>query len=184
MKAKSTFIISELWVLSVAGAFQRAGLYAPKATDKAKKAFKKDLKNKLEQLVEAQYFNPVNEQTHIANICALAEYSKAFAPILKNGAINFGVSQKILNLFLKYMWCLQLIPTPPHFPVDRMIQLELNNLAIKNGLAKREVKPWTHFTNQNEYLEIIRFAELIKKKDKNYTGISLAEMELAIFNRR
>jgi len=180
---KSEFIINELWVLSIAGAFQRANIYAPNALDKSKTAFKKDLKNYLEQLVKDQYFNEVDQQTHITNIYALAEYSKKFKTLLKNGQLNFGVSQKILNLFLKYLWCLKLVPTPPHFPVDRIIQVTLNKKAKENGFKTRQILPWTQFEDKNDYLEIINFAEKIKNVVKAYTNMSLAEMELALFSR-
>lgn len=181
---KSKFIIDELWALSVAGAFQRANIYKPDINDENKKEFKKALKNELELLVQKQYSNPVNENIHIENIYALSAYSKKFSKLLKNGEFNFGVSQKILNLFLKYIWCLKLIPTPPHFPVDRMIQIKLNSLASEKNLKIRKVTPWTQFEVENQYLEIIRFAESMKKNDHKFSGMSLAEMELALFNRR
>lgn len=181
---KSKFIINELWVLSVAGALQRANIYKPNITENTKREFKNNLKNYLEQLVNDQYFKKVNENTHLANIHALSAYTTKFSSLLKNGKINFGVSQKILNLFLKYIWCLKLIPTPPHFPVDRMVQIELNKKAVVNGLQSRKIKSWTKFKNELDYLEIIKFAKALQIKDENYSNISLAEMELSLFNRK
>ena len=181
---KSKFIINELWVLSVAGAFQRANIYAPGITENSKKEFKNDLKNYLEQLVSDQYFKEVEEDIHIKNIHALSIYTTKFSSLLKNGKINFGVSQKILNLFLKYIWCLKLIPTPPHFPVDRIIQIELNKKAAANGLPSRKIKSWTQFKDDSDYLDIIKFVKTLQIKDKNYINMSLAEMELALFNRK
>jgi len=181
---KSEYIINELWILSIAGSFQRANIYTPNSLSASKKAFKKDLKVYLEQLIKDQYFNEVNELTHLANIHALSEYSKKFATLLRNGKLNFGVSQKILNLFLKYIWCLKLIPMPPHFPVDRMIQVELNNKAKEKGFKTRVIVPWTQLEDDSDYLEIIIFAKKIKNADKKYANMSLAEMELALFNRR
>lgn len=180
---KSEFIISELWVLSIAGAFQRANIYAPNSLSASKKAFKKDLKIYLEQLIKAQYYNEVNEQSHIDNIHALSEYSKKFATLLRNGKLNFGVSQKILNLFLKYIWCLKLIPMPPQFPVDRIIQVVLNIKAKEKGLKTRQIVAWTKLDNENNYVEIIEFAKKIKNADTKYATLSLAEMELVLFNR-
>jgi hypothetical protein len=181
---KSKFIINELWVLSVAGALQRANIYKPNITENAKKEFKKDLKNYLEQLVSDQYFKEVDENTHVANIHALLAYTTKFSSLLKNGKINFGVSQKILNLFLKYIWCLKLIPTPPHFPVDRIVQIEFNKKATANGIQSMKIKSWTQFKDDSDYLEIIKFAKTLQIKDKNYSNMSLAEMELALFNTK
>ena len=180
---KSKFIINELWILSIAGAFQRANIYAPNSLRASKKAFKADLKIYLEQLIKAQYYSEVNELTHINNILVLTEYSKKFDSLLKNGQLNFGVSQKILNLFLKYIWCLKLIPMPPHFPVDRLIQVALNKKAKENKFKSRMIVAWTQLDDKSEYTNIINFAKKIKNADKKYTAMSLAEMELALFKR-
>ena len=47
-------------------------------------------------------------------------YSKKFS---RNGiSFKIGHSQKLLNLMLKYYWCLEWLKyTPPHCPIDRMI---------------------------------------------------------------
>ena len=181
---KSEYIINELWVLSIAGAFQRSNIYQPNSLKASKTAFKKDIKLYLEHLIKDQYYNEVNELTHIANIQALSEYSKKFATLLNNGQLNFGVSQKIVNLFLKYIWCLKLIPIPPHFPVDRIIQLELNKKAKAHKFKPRPIVPWTQLNDKMSYVEIIKFAKKIKNADEKYANMSLAEMELALFNRR
>jgi len=181
---KSKFIINELWVLSVSGAFQRAHIYALNTTENAKKEFKSELKVYLEQLVQAQYFKEITEENHLANIYALSAFSKKFSSILRNGKINFGVSQKILNLFLKYLWCLKLIPTPPHFPVDRMIQDKLNKVAKATSIQSRKIEPWTQIKDEKKYLEVIQFAKTIKNEVTAYKDLSLAELELTLFTRR
>jgi hypothetical protein len=66
--------------------------------------------------------------------------------ILAKNQPSFGIAQKALNLFLKYLWCLE-IPNiskcPPHCPIDSQVLDE-----IKKG---REKKPkWFHF-NQKAY---------------------------------
>ena len=175
---KSEFIINELWQLSIAGAFQRSGIYTSGADEALKKQFKSELKTDLEGFIKAQYFKPCDEAQHLKNIQELSEHTKKYAALLKNGQLNFGVSQKVLNLFLKYLWCLKLIPTPPHFPVDRLLQVALNKKAKANGFKTREIVPWTQLEDENDYLEIINFAEKIKNVDKAYATMSLAEMEL------
>ena len=134
--------------------------------------------------MKSDYFSEINEEKHLINIQNLSEYSKKFSHILKNGKLNFGVSQKILNLFLKYIWCLKMIPTPPHFPVDRLIQEKLNLLAKENGLKSRKVEAWTQFKDKTKYLEIIRFAESIRKHEKHFVDKPIAELELALYDRR
>jgi len=177
---KSKFIINELWNLSVAGALQRANIYTPNAVENTKNKFKSDLKNYLEQLVQAQYFKEVDENSHVANIQALSAYTEKYGTLLRNGKINFGVSQKILNLFLKYIWCLKLIPTPPHFPVDRNVQAELNKKASSSGLPQKKIKSWTQFKDETDYLEIIKFAQILQENDTSLSNMPLAEMELIL----
>jgi len=178
---KSKFIINELWNLSVAGALQRATIYTPNALENAKNKFKTDLKNYLERLVQEQYFKEVDENAHLANIHALSAYTEKYGKLLRNGKINFGVSQKILNLFLKYIWCLKLIPTPPHFPVDRIVQTELNKKASASGMPSKKIKSWTQFKDETDYLEIIKFAQTLQENNKNFSNMSLAEMELTFY---
>ena len=81
------------------------------------------------------------------------------------------VSQKVFNLYLKFLWCLGFIAEPPHFPVDRIIQQKLKIKLIK---------PWTKFTSVDEYMLVINHArELLGEKYK-----SLPELELELFNDR
>jgi len=178
---KSKFIINELWQLAIAGAFQRAGIYRRGADEHLKNQFKSELKTDLEGFIQQQYFNPCTAAQHLENIKQLSEHTKKYAALLKNGQLNIGVSQKVLNLFLKYLWCLKLIPTPPHFPVDRMIQIELNKKAKENNLSTQKIEPWTQFKDDSNYLKVIRFAEKIINEVDEYKDFSLAELELTLF---
>ena len=83
--------------------------------------------------------------------------------------MNFGVSQKILNLLLKYKWCIDDYPEPPHFPLDRRIQEILNLNPIIS---------WTQITTSEEYMKIINKVRALKN-DK-----TLAQFELEKFERR
>ena len=98
--------------------------------------------------------------------------------------MNFGISQKMLNLYLKYQWCLGNIKEPPHFPVDRIIQEKLNQVAKNNNLPKIVIEAWTLFENETKYLHIIRFAEQVKNTATSLKQFSLPELELHLFDRR
>ena len=177
---KSNFIINELWQLSIAGAFQRAGIYKPDADEALKTTFKKELKEDLESFIAEQYFKPCTEAQHIKNIEKLSEHTKEYASLLKNGQLNIGVSQKVLNLFIKYVWCLKLIPEPPHFPVDRTIQLILNKEAKELNLPTITLKPWTQIATIESYLEVIDLAKRVQAAKSEYQKLSLAELELKL----
>lgn len=177
---KSNFIINELWQLSIAGAFQRAGIYKQEANEDLKTTFKSELKIDLESFIAEQYFKSCGEAQHLKNIEKLSEHTKKYADLLKNGQLNIGVSQKVLNLFLKYVWCLKLIPTPPHFPVDRTNQVIFNNKAKELGLPTTPLQPWTQIQTLEDYLKIIHLAEQIQGAKPEYQNMSIAELELSL----
>ena len=168
---KDEFIQDEIWILVFGGAFQRANIYKNEVSESNRKYFRNEIKRFVENTIFQQYKNSVNEEAHIKNIQNLSDFTNAFKEILNNGKMNFGVSQKLLNLYLKYQWCLGLIKTPPHFPVDRIIQQKLNFNPIQ---------PWTQICNVNDYMKIINCAKTLAK-DKD---ISIAKLELELFSRR
>ena len=168
---KSNFIINELWQLSIAGAFQRAGIYRPDADELIKTKFKQELKEDLESFIAEQYFQPCSEEQHLKNITKLSEHTKEYSGLLKGGQLNIGVSQKVLNLFLKYVWCLKLIPTPPHFPVDRSIQVILNKQAKDLGLATTPLQAWTQIQSLDDYLKIIELAKRVQQSTTAYQSL-------------
>lgn len=49
------------------------------------------------------------------------ELSTRFAQFLSNGRLRYGTSQKALNLYLKFLWRLDKVVTPPHCPVDASV---------------------------------------------------------------
>jgi hypothetical protein len=171
---KTEFMLYEIWSLSISGAFQRANVYkeCPPNTkehqfEKVKNDFKKQLRIVVVE-ISKQYENIVSESNHILNIETLTSHNHS---CLHNEYLNFGVSQKLLNLYLKYLWCSGFIPTPPHFPVDRLIQ---------EKLFKKNLYNWTTM-NKDNYTEIINRA-LQTSKVMHYSCI--AEMELQEFVRR
>jgi hypothetical protein len=170
MENKENFINSEFWVLTIMGAFGRAKVYRPDVPVIEKKYFKRLLKGHLDTMIESCYFKSISQKTHIENIKEVMRFSESTSDILTNGNLNFGVAQKLLNLYLKYHWCLGLIPTPPHFPVDSIIQKEL-------GL---KIVPWTKMENEIDYLRIINHAKTLLE---NHDCKTIAELELLLFRR-
>jgi hypothetical protein len=142
--------------------------------ESVRKEFRNYLKGFITEKILPRYSTPVEDSTHIQNIKLIIDTSKLFpnaSLVLTGGQINFGVAQKILNLFLKYLWCLGEIDAPPHFPVDRLIQKELN----------RKIVNWTTMKDETDYLRIIECARGLVI-DSQYP--SIAEWELDNFNRR
>ncbi|SDJ63273.1 hypothetical protein SAMN05216338_105731 [Bradyrhizobium sp. Rc2d] len=52
----------------------------------------------------------------------VVEFGSQSSPTpLRDGIYWYVVAQKVLNLLLKYYWCLARIPEPPYCPIDRII---------------------------------------------------------------
>ena len=164
------FLDNKFWVLTFGGAFQRANVYETSATENERTEFRNKLKKEVKALVAANYKVVVSAEMHIQNIKNLSAATVEMCNKLQNGQINFGVAQKLLNLYLKYSWCAGKIPTPPHFPVDRMIQ-EISKY--------KHVFAWTQMTDDSDYLKFLNFAESQLQDNE-----SLAEWELKTFKRR
>ncbi len=167
------FINEEIWILTFGGGFQRANIYCNNPDKDVRQKLRSFIKSIVETLFTKSYKdNEVESDAHIKNIIALkAEIDSRFSTILTNRRITFGVVQKLLNLYLKYQWCMGGSSIPPHCPVDRII------------LTKAKVTPlpnWTMIDSPEEYQLCINALVRASSKD----GKKLAEWELSEFGRR
>lgn len=154
----------------IGGAFQRSNIYKPRSTDIRKKEFREALQKFLETIESIYNQSAITTSRHVTLIKRLQSWSAKFKDILNGGKLNFGISQKLLNLHLKGLWCFGLLKyAPPHFPVDRIIQ---ERFKIKPIIA------WTKIKDKKEYLRIINAAEKIALKHK----VKLPELELRVYN--
>ena len=165
------FLIEEIWLLTFGGAFQHSGIYKPNTKEKDRMYFRNMLRGYVENIILSQYQTQVtDDKSHLENIQAICNYTVNFKEVLK-APINIGISQKLLNLALKYYWCLDLIAEPPHCPVDRIIQQKIYKQPLVN---------WTQLNSSEIYLKIIQ--DIRDKAKVNQQ--SIAQWELANFDRR
>jgi hypothetical protein len=132
---------------SLQGALQRSLTYRDYVSESKRKAFRKEWQTKLRE-ESIQYLRPgqpISDTQHCETILKIADsLSRAFEEILHGGRLRFGVSQKALNLYLKYLWRLGRATTPPHCPLDSIV------------LAKgRIVGAWTKCDTTEQYMEWI-----------------------------
>lgn len=166
---KKKFLIDQAIVNSIGAAFQHAGVYVQglKDNDDQKDALREALAEKLRSL-GTTYINAVAEEVHCQNIVSLADsLTLQFYGILRNGRFRIGIAQKALNLYLKYLWCLGDIPTPPHCPIDRSIIDKLNLNWRERGNFD-----WTKLDDIEKYKTLIQNC-----RDKAGSA-SVAEWEL------
>lgn len=168
--SKKIFIDDEIWILTFGGGFQRANIYKKGVSGVKKNELRNYIKQYVRKLVESLYMSKKcpDDKRHAENISKFCRnISRNFKEILNQGKFKIGIGQKILNLYLKYLWCLGLIPEPPHCPFDRIV---ISKLGMNVS--------WTKLDNIDQYNELVNIAR-IKAKRK-----SLAEWEFEIFSRR
>jgi hypothetical protein len=171
-------------MLTYGASFQRAYAYVENASEETKRYFKTKTSGLIDNMLSQYKKGNITDEEHITNIKEVSNYSNHFSEIFNGGQINFGIAQKMLNLYLKYQWCLGDIAEPPHFPVDRIIQQKLNEQARLKGLPKLELLPWTQFKDEKHYSKVINHARVIGKINLSFEKLTPAKMELELFNRR
>lgn len=170
-RQQAEFLNYEMWILTFGGAFQRAGIYSDNIDDKTKAEFRAAIRNKIDNIANNKYKKmEVSTDSHIKTLLEVKEWIDTnYFHILTDGEIKLGVIQKLVNLYLKYQWCLGLVCKPPHCPFDRIVISKMN---LRNPPA------WTKMNSIDTYKMLVnKAAELADKK-------SIAEWELDVFARR
>lgn len=105
-------------------------------------------------LLYLMQYVPNNEEQHVERIKNLStQLSRKYKDILHKGRFRIGVSQKIINLFLKHMWIIGKIGEPIHCPFDNIIKIKL--LKGLNGVSLTD---WTEFDQMNMYKKYVQLA--------------------------
>lgn len=166
---KLKFVLNEIKMNSWAASVQHNKVYIESASQKERRDFRLSITGFIDGLVFPYYKEEIDENLHIKNLVNIQnEANVNFSTILNDGVHRLGTIQKYFNLYLKYLWCLNKIYTPPHCPVDKIILMEAGNRSTA----------WTKMETIDEYKTAI---EEIKGKAN---GIPLAEWELDVWQRR
>lgn len=170
-RQKSRFVSAELFSLTFMGVAQRGRLYSGEvvSTQESREPFRLSLRLILENLAE-NYTTQVDDQTHISNIERLAsDLSLTYRSILDGGRFRIGSAQKALNLYLKYLWCMGQVVTPPHCPFDSV---------IIGRLPGHEAEKWTQLDCIETYKNLVSSARAEAEK----IGLCIAEWELKVYS--
>lgn len=165
---KQTFLLEQALQSSIIASLQHTSVYSPQADDLGRKSLSRTIRSNLQEIVK-QYSVLVPEEEHVQNIIKLSlVVSTKCGAALLNGRFRIGIAQKALNLYLKYLWCLDQIPTPPHCPFDSRIMAKLpSNIQV----------PWTRIDDITIYISLVNAAKQVA------AGLSLAEWELLNYQR-
>ena len=153
---------------AIMAALQRSKTYSHAARGSDRKKFRDALKQRLTKLSK-KYRRRVTDSEHVANIEDLAtKLSTECSQVLYEGRFRIGSAQKALNSYLKYLWCTDKIPTPPHCPFD--------GIVISKLPSCKRIK-WTLLDDISEYKQIVSAAR------KEAGEKTLAQWELEEFNK-
>jgi hypothetical protein len=177
LNTQQEFLIGEMWMLAWGASVQRAKLCrkgydsSTAPTSKNDQRLSDHLLDYLLDEVIPEYAVGVEEEQHYKHIDDLiVRANSAGSRVLGELGYKYGVAQKLLNLFLKYLWCLGTIAEPPHCPVDRIII----------GETRDKDRNWTEIVRRSEYQEIIEDIRRLA----NLKGRSIAWWELSTYGRR
>lgn len=171
MTTKHEFLVSELWILSWGASVQRANLFVPETAEAARRQFRGSIIAFATTELLGNYESGIAESQHERNIQLLCAYGTDVGTgLLGPNGYKVGVAQKLLNLQLKYLWCLGVIPEPPHCPIDRVV---INKTPLRNTVA------WTQMAGIEVYRGVIRAVKVLADQ----AGLSIANWELQTYDR-
>lgn len=153
---------------------KNAPIYKQGVSDSQKREFRDFIKQELRTLA-AEYRAAISQDEHVENVTRLQKRlnERGTALLHAHGTdaahITFGRAQKLLNLYLKFCWCLGWTNEPPQCPLDSLILAEL----------RCNSPCWTSARFQKEnYVDAMRICAV-----RAGNG-SIAQWELDTFNRR
>lgn len=175
MNDKTKYILGELWISAWNASVQHSSLYTNGAWRNNRdeiNIFKNKVVEYIKENIIPQYKDKIEEMRHCENIKNLIAYANnADSGILGEHGYKYGIAQKLLNLALKYYWCLDEIEEPPHCPVDRLVI----DQTIFRGIVN-----WTQILTEKEYLDIIAAIRVLAVAE----NCSIAQWELNNYERR
>ena len=178
------FLNAEFIMFSIAGGMGRGvPIYKKgiKETNSKRIMMKKEIKKMIFELGENYIKEKVNEEDHKKNIIQFSEnISNQFFDILNDDNKNrfvVGRSQKLINLYLKYLWCWGKMPQiPPHCPFDSTIIAALRK-------TDPTIADWTKF-DSDSLKEYEKYVTAAKEQTEKNNFQSIAEWELKTFNEQ
>lgn len=149
-------------------------VYKPFTPNRVKKEIKTLIKKFLLEIRDETIGIWYREEQLLSKIESLAQtITNKYVKYLHQDTFRYGISQKIINLFLKYLWVIGEIEEPIHCPIDNIVRQAI----IKQNPTFKTCS-WTEMTKETEYLEYIDAIISIKKYK------TIAEWELDIWNNK
>ncbi len=146
-----------VWAASKYPMFQHNKIYGDKINEMQKKKFKETLRKFLYQNIFCQVYKSSISESRLLDVIKMLRNSvrRKHANILFNRDLTFGSAQKVINIYLKVMWVMNLTEEPPHFPIDRKILgqlgLKINWTKLHSTEYKKIINSAREYISQNEF---------------------------------
>ena len=156
---------------SIQAALQHNPTYLPNVSTESRRCFRDAFATSIYKQSQRYRFG-VAEHEHLAGIEEITKkISQEHGKILRNNCLRIGTTQKALNLYLKFLWCLETDwVTPPHCPIDRIVLQKA-----------RIVGKWTQLNSIDQY---VCWISQLKDFAKGQEYTNLAEWELTLWNKQ
>ena len=169
---RTKFLLGEFALMSINAALATRNkshpVYAESVDGKAREIAKSAVYRTLRETAAIYIASPVLEQNHLAYIRQTSDrLSDELGETLFRSRFRIGISQKLINLYLKYLWTTGHCQEPPHCPIDGIIR----------DRAKISYD-WTENDSINDYMPAVRDLRRVAGDQ------SLSIWELAEFGRR
>jgi len=155
---------------SIRAALQRNKTYQNNISRRDRRQFREALKTRLRNC-SSNYQEIVADKDHLQRITEICDQlSNQYGHILLEKRLRIGTVQKTLNLYLKFLWCLELVQEePPHCPVDRVI------LATAGIVGN-----WTQLDDIDLYMDWIN---QLRQVAQNQGYPTLSAWEISIWSK-
>ena len=174
MEDEKKFLLNVVMTLTLSGALSTRNnkypIYKSGVKHRERSLIKDKLRKYLEDIYKKYEKNSVSEPELFTLIEQLSKnLTDENKEVLHNDCFRIGISQKIINLFFKYLWTLGWISEPPHCPFDAVIKNKLSNAGLMN---------WTMLNDLGEYKKYVALASEAADKE----GLTIAKWELKYWN--
>jgi hypothetical protein len=144
-------------------ALQHNALYAANCgpTDQRRR----DLKNFVQKFINNRInidellLNPMTQEEYLATITELKTLAnQEFGDCFRPEGYRISHAQKVLGVYMKHLWCMGQIQTPPQCPIDRNILVTISQYPQYRRFRNLT---WTDINDLNVHCEIIAAIQAI-----------------------
>ena len=145
-----TFIKQMILRNTVNAALQRACVYDDGVDTKLKGEFKVAAKQWLEEFGERYEHSTADSKLWCDEIQRLSEVlDQGFGPYLRDGKIKLGICQKMISLYLKYLWLIS-------GDEEKKPLFAVLDRGIMKAAGVANAPNWTLLDDMEEYIRVVR----------------------------